>query len=255
MPALLELHTISKEYTLGDTTIHALDHVSLEVKEGEFLAVMGPSGSGKSTFLQVASMLAQPSAGHIKLKGREVTSYNEVERARLRNKEIGFIFQQFNLLPRTSALDNVALPLVYANVESGERDARAKEMLTKVGLADRLKNTPAQLSGGQQQRVAIARALVNNPSIIFADEPTGNLDSKSGEDIKQLLIDLHKEGKTIIMVTHEADDAHIASRLIVFKDGKILSDQPIKGKADTNAKFKRATARTTKQQTPKEGAQ
>ena len=221
---LLSLVEVSKKYHIGDSVIRALDKVTVEVAEGEFVAIMGPSGSGKSTFLQVASMLAEPTSGVIKLKGSDVTKYNEVERAKLRNHEIGFVFQQFNLLARTSAIDNVALPLVYAGTSPFERKRRATEMLERVGLADRLHNTPAQLSGGQQQRVAVARALINNPSIIFADEPTGNLDSKSGDDIKQLLADLWKEGKTIIMVTHEEDVAAIAKRLIVFKDGEIIRD-------------------------------
>lgn len=223
---LLELDHVSKLYTLGGTTIHALDDVSLKVDEGEFVAVMGPSGSGKSTFLQVASMLAEPTSGQVYLKDQDVTKYDEIERAHLRNKEIGFVFQQFNLLPRTSALDNVLLPLVYSKekISDAEKQRRATEMLERVGLGSRLKNTPAQLSGGQQQRVAIARALVNQPAIIFADEPTGNLDSKSGEDIKRFLTDLHQEGKTIIMVTHEDDVAAIAKRLIVFRDGKVMSD-------------------------------
>ncbi|HYD34932.1 MAG TPA: ABC transporter ATP-binding protein [Vitreimonas sp.] len=221
---LLALDNVTKHYHLGDSTIRALDGISIDVEMGEFLAVMGPSGSGKSTFLQVASMLAEPSTGVISLKGKDVTKFNEVERARLRNQEIGFVFQQFNLLARTSALDNVALPLVYANVGEADRRKRAQAMLERVGLGDRLHNTPAQLSGGQQQRVAIARALVNNPSLIFADEPTGNLDSKSGEDIKKLLTELHAEGSTIIMVTHEDDVAAIAKRLVVFKDGVIIKD-------------------------------
>lgn len=221
---ILELQNVSKHYHMGDTIIKALDQVSLKVHAGEFVAIMGQSGSGKSTFLQVASMLAQPTSGKIFLREKEVTQYNEVERAQLRNKEIGFVFQQFNLLPRTSALDNVALPLVYAKVPERERRERAKKILEKVGLGDRLMNTPAQLSGGQQQRVAIARALINDPSIIFADEPTGNLDSQSGEDIKKFLQELHNENRTIIMVTHEEDVAAIAKRLVVFRDGKVVRD-------------------------------
>lgn len=229
---LLKLESVSKTYQLGENIIRALDHISLGVKEGEFVAIMGPSGSGKSTFLQVASMLAEPTSGEIYLKDTNVTKYSEVERARLRNKEIGFIFQQFNLLPRTSALENVALPLVYAGVSESERKRRAQAMLEKVGLGDRLQNTPAQLSGGQQQRVAIARALVNDPAIVFADEPTGNLDSVSGQEIKDFLTQLNKEGKTIIIVTHESDDAAIAKRLVLFKDGQSIADSKIKSERD-----------------------
>lgn len=224
---LLELNNVHMRYRLGDSVINALDDVSLKVAEGEFISIMGPSGSGKSTFLQIASMLAIPTSGEIFLKGREVTGYNEVERARLRNKEIGFVFQQFNLLPRTSALDNVKLPLVYARVSETEQNQRAKAMLEEVGLSDRMKNSPAQLSGGQQQRVAIARALINDPSIIFADEPTGNLDTKSGQDIMEVLIKLHKRGKTIIMVTHEEDIAAVAQREVRFLDGKIVHDSQV----------------------------
>ncbi len=229
---LLELKKVSKNYQIGDTVIRALDEVSLGVAKKEFLAIMGPSGSGKSTFLQVASMLAEPTHGEIFLSGTEVSSYGEVERAHLRNKEIGFIFQSFNLLARTSALENVMLPLFYAGygADSDTAKEKAKAMLERVGLGDRLQNTPAQLSGGQQQRVAIARALINDPTIIFADEPTGNLDSKSGEDIKRILRELNEEGKTIIMVTHEEDVAEIAQRQIVFKDGKVLSDSASKRK-------------------------
>jgi putative ABC transport system ATP-binding protein len=221
---ILRLSNVSKNYQLGDNLIKALNDVTVEINNNDFISIMGPSGSGKSTFLQVASILAEPTNGQIFLKNKDVTSYNEIERAKLRNKEIGFVFQQFNLLARTSALDNVALPLVYAGVKPAEQLKRAKEILTKVGLEDRLDNTPAQLSGGQQQRVAIARALINDPSIIFADEPTGNLDSKSGEEIMKILKDLHKEGKTIVMVTHEEEIAAFAKRQIVFRDGKIIKD-------------------------------
>ncbi|MDA1079923.1 MAG: ABC transporter ATP-binding protein [bacterium] len=227
---LLSLQNVSKLYTLGGVEIRALDGISIQIDRGEFVAIMGPSGSGKSTFLQVASTLAVPTSGSITLNEREVSAYNEVERARLRNKYIGFIFQQFNLLARTTAQANVELPLIYAKVSASERARRAKEMLELVGLSDRVRNTPAQLSGGQQQRVAIARALVNNPELVFADEPTGNLDSKSGEDIKNLLTKLNKQGRTIIMVTHELDVAEIAGRLIFFRDGKIISDKKQKKK-------------------------
>ncbi len=221
---LLKLETVSKHYQLGDTKIRALDKISVEIDKGEFVAIMGPSGSGKSTFLQVASMLATPTSGHIFLKDVDVTEYDEVERATLRNKEIGFVFQQFNLLAKTSTLDNVRLPLIYGKIPEKEQKRRALAMIDRVGLSDRIHNTPAQLSGGQQQRVAIARALINTPAVIFADEPTGNLDTKSGDDIMKLLANLHKENKTIIMVTHEEEVAAFANRLIRFRDGKIVSD-------------------------------
>ena len=222
--AILELRNVSKVYSLGKQKIKALNGISLQICQGDFVAVMGPSGSGKSTFLQVASMLAEPTHGKVLLKGKDVTNYNEVERAKLRNSEIGFIFQQFNLLPKTSAQEQVELPLIYARVEEGERKRRAKEILEKVGLGDRLDNKTNELSGGQQQRVAIARAFVNNPAVIFADEPTGNLDSKSGKEIEKILINLNKEGKTIIMVTHDPGIAKIAKREIFIKDGQIIKD-------------------------------
>lgn len=245
---LLTLKQVSKNYQIGDDTIRALDRVSLEVRAEEFVAVMGPSGSGKSTFLQVASMLAEPSSGQIFLEGQEVSTYSEVQRAHLRNRQIGFVFQSFNLLARTSALENVMLPLFYAGYGADSTEARdkAKLMLERVGLGDRLANTPAQLSGGQQQRVAIARALINDPAIIFADEPTGNLDSKSGEDIKQILRELNQEGKTIIMVTHEDDVAAIAKRQIIFRDGRVVSDSASKLVRQSPAPSRRSRAKTQK---------
>jgi len=235
---LLRLNSASKHYQLGDTKIRALDDITVEIERGEFVAIMGPSGSGKSTFLQVASMLATPTGGEIYLKDIDVTQYNEVERAQLRNKEIGFIFQQFNLLAKTSTLDNVRLPLIYAGVSEREQKRRSIAMIERVGLLDRINNGPAQLSGGQQQRVAIARALINEPAIIVADEPTGNLDSKSGDEIMKLLVNLHKEGKTIIMVTHETEIADFAQRLITFHDGEIISDTKKRTKKKTPKKRK-----------------
>ncbi|MEA2056991.1 MAG: ABC transporter ATP-binding protein [Patescibacteria group bacterium] len=219
---ILELKNVSKIYHLGNQTIKALDKINLTINQGDFISIVGSSGSGKSTFLQIASMLAEPTSGTTLLKSKDVTHYNEPERARLRNKEIGFIFQQFNLLPRSTALENVALPLIYANVDEKERLSKSKEVLKLVGLGDRLYNRPNQLSGGQQQRVAIARALVNEPSIVFADEPTGNLDSKTGDEIKKILKKLHQQGKTILMVTHEEELADIAEKTICLKDGKII---------------------------------
>lgn len=224
---VLKLEEVSKIYHIGSNVIRALNKISLLVEQNEFVAIMGPSGSGKSTFLQVASMLAEVSVGKIFLDGKLVTDYDEKQRAFLRNKKIGFVFQQFNLLARTSALDNVSLPLIYSKNKKINRKEKALEMLKKVGLEDRIDNTPAQLSGGQQQRVAIARALVNDPSIIFADEPTGNLDSKSGKEIEEIFENLHKEGKTIIMVTHDPKIASIAKRLVVFKDGEVETDQKV----------------------------
>lgn len=228
--AILELKKVSKIYTLGQQSISALNKLTLSVCEGDFVVIMGASGSGKSTLLQVASMLSQVTEGEIFLKGKNVTEYDEVERAHLRNKEIGFVFQQFNLLAKTSAVEQVELPLLYAKVSEEDRKKRAIEMLKKLGLSDRLLNKPGELSGGQQQRVAIARALVNDPSIVFADEPTGNLDSKSGGEIKKILIKLNKEGKTIILVTHDPDVAKIAQRKIFIKDGQIIKDTRTDGK-------------------------
>lgn len=221
---ILQLKSVFKTYKLGEQEIHALNDVDFSLESGEFVAIMGASGAGKSTMLQIASLLDNPTAGQILLHGRDVSRYNETELARVRNQETGFIFQQFNLLPKVTALDNVILPLIYAGCGKQERTRRAKAALEKVGLGDRLHNTRAQLSGGQQQRVAIARALVNNPTIVFADEPTGNLDSESGEEIMAMLNKLHDEGNTIVIVTHEPEIAEHAARLIVMKDGRIIKD-------------------------------
>lgn len=221
---LLKLEQVVKTYNVGDQEIHALNGVSLTIAAGEYVSIMGPSGSGKSTLLQVMSLLDTPTSGKIFLKGKSVEKYSEPQLAKLRNSEIGFVFQQFNLLGKASALQNVELPLIYANLPAQERKKMATALLQQVGLGDRLNNTRAQLSGGQQQRVAIARALVNQPSIVFADEPTGNLDSKSGEEVMRLFEQLHKEGKTIVLVTHEKEVAQHAKRQIRVRDGQILSD-------------------------------
>ena len=227
---VLQLTEVVKVYKLGEQTITALNKVDLSVTKGEFVAIMGSSGAGKSTMLQIASLLDNPTSGHILLHNQDVSTYSEKKLAKIRNQEIGFVFQQFNLLNRTSALENVALPLIYAGVGYKERQRRATKILEEVGLGDRLHNTPNQLSGGQQQRVAIARALINDPTLLFADEPTGNLDSKSGEEIMDILSGLHKQGRTIVMVTHEEDIASYAQRVIKMQDGKILSDRQQKPK-------------------------
>ena len=222
---LLQLTNVRKEYRLGDQMVAALDGVNFTLSSGEFVAIMGPSGSGKSTLLHIMSFLDPPSSGSIFFEGREIKNFSEKELARLRNQAIGFVFQQFNLLPRLSAWENVALPLMYANVERQEQFTRAKTLLELVGLGERINNTRAQLSGGQQQRVAIARALVNKPRILFADEPTGNLDSKSGAEIMDILTKLNSQGNTIVMVTHERDIAAYSNRQVMLRDGQIVSDR------------------------------
>ncbi len=222
--ALLELKNISRHFTLGTVVVKALQSVTLSINKGEYIALMGPSGSGKSTLMNVIGCLDTPTSGNYILNGKEVNKMTENELAAIRNKEIGFIFQTFNLIPRSSALDNVALPLVYAGLARDERNRLAERSLHNVGLSDRMKHKPNELSGGQRQRVAIARALVNTPSIILADEPTGNLDSKTSEEIMLLFDEIHKQGNTIILVTHEEDIARHAHRIIRMKDGGIESD-------------------------------
>ncbi|CUH96871.1 putative ABC transporter ATP-binding protein YknY [Propionispora sp. 2/2-37] len=219
------LDNITKHYRMGEETVAALAGVSLAVKDGEFVAIMGPSGSGKSTIMNILGCLDRPSSGSYLLDGQEVAGLNDDELARTRNKRIGFVFQNFNLLSRVSALENVALPLVYAGVPEKERLQRAATMLDSVGLSARKRHLPNELSGGQRQRVAIARALINDPSIIMADEPTGNLDSRSSVEIMKIFGELYQQDKTVILVTHEPDIAEYAKRVIMVRDGLIISDE------------------------------
>jgi putative ABC transport system ATP-binding protein len=221
--ALIELQNIFKKYQMGTTTINALNGLECNIEKGEYVALMGPSGSGKSTLMNVIGCLDSPTSGIYLLNGQDVSGMTDDELANVRNVEIGFVFQSFNLLPRTSALENVALPLVYAGVAKKERLERAQAVLEKVGLGDRGDHKPNELSGGQRQRVAIARALINNPSIVLADEPTGNLDSKSSAEIMHLFQAIHDEGNTVVMVTHEEDIAQYAKRTIRMRDGKLAS--------------------------------
>jgi putative ABC transport system ATP-binding protein len=222
---LIQLEDVTKTYVMGDVEVHALRGVSLTVGRGEFTAIMGASGSGKSTLMNVLGCLDRPSTGRYLLDGRDVSRLPSDELAAIRNRTLGFVFQSFNLLSRTSALENVELPLVYAGLSTGERHARATEALARVGLGDRTDHHPSQLSGGQQQRVAIARALVNRPRVLLADEPTGNLDSRTSVEVMAILQELGRAGITVILVTHETDIAEHASRIIVMRDGRILSDE------------------------------
>ena len=221
---VIELKNIQRHFKMGNETVKALRGINLNINRGEYVALMGPSGSGKSTLMNIIGALDTPTSGKYRLNGQEVEKLSDNELAKIRNKEIGFVFQTFNLLPRTTALDNVALPLVYAGKSKAQRTERAKEVLKTVGLADRMTHKPNELSGGQRQRVAVARALVNNPSIILADEPTGNLDSKTSEEIMELFDDLHRKGHTIVLVTHEEDIAEHAKRIVRLIDGLIISD-------------------------------
>ena len=221
---LIEARDLVKTYTMGDMTVHALRGVSLDIDAGDFVAIMGASGSGKSTLMNILGCLDLPTSGEYRLAGEEVEGLAQDQLASIRNRRIGFVFQQFNLLPRTSALENVELPMVYAGLKSAQRRAMAMAALERVGLGERAGHTPSELSGGQQQRVAIARALVNDPQLILADEPTGALDSQTSEDIMRLLTDLNAQGMTVVLVTHESDIAAWARRKIVFRDGHILED-------------------------------
>ncbi|MGA0883309.1 MAG: ABC transporter ATP-binding protein [Candidatus Nanopelagicales bacterium] len=224
MAAVVEIKNVSKIYVEGLSEVRALDDVDLTIEENEFVAIVGPSGSGKSTMMNLIGCLDKPTRGIVKIAGQDVNELNDVKLTQLRNYAIGFVFQQFFLLPKTTAVDNVSTPLLYRGLSSKEAKEKSLAMLAKLGLADRSDHQPTQLSGGQQQRVAIARALVTDPTIILADEPTGALDSQSGEQVMNLMEALHKEGKTIILITHEAEVANRAHRRITLKDGKIVSD-------------------------------
>lgn len=225
MTHLIDTRNLIKEYVMGTTHVYALNGVSITIDEGEFVAIMGASGSGKSTFMNLIGCLDSPTSGEYILSGEKVSTLSSDELATIRNKRIGFVFQQFNLLARTSALNNVELPLLYSSLPAAERKARASQRLIEVGLGERMDHHPAQLSGGQQQRVAIARALVNNPSLILADEPTGALDSRTSVEIMALMQKLNRQGMTIIVVTHERDIADFASRIITFRDGQVITDE------------------------------
>lgn len=223
-PVVIDIENISRHYIMGEETVHALRGVSLRIHRNEYLAIMGPSGSGKSTLMNMLGCLDTPSSGRYEFNGKSVSEMDGDELAAIRNREIGFVFQTFNLLPRSSSLRNVELPLIYAGIDPETREERAAQALRSVGLGDRLHHKPNELSGGQRQRVAIARALVNNPSIILADEPTGNLDSKTGEEIMALFEDLYRDGHTIVLVTHELDISRHARRVVHLRDGLIESD-------------------------------
>lgn len=225
MVTVIQLKDIMKTYVMGDSIVHALNHVNVEIGFGEFTSIMGPSGSGKSTMMNILGCLDRPTSGEYYLDGKEIAGYNDDELAHTRNAKIGFVFQNFNLLAKLTAQANVALPLIYAGVEEEERMERAKKALEAVGLGDRLEHKPMEMSGGQRQRVAIARALINDPAIIMADEPTGNLDTKSSYEIMDIFKEMNSSGKTVVMVTHEPDIAEQTKRILVMRDGRLVSDE------------------------------
>lgn len=232
--SVIKVENLTKQYVMGEMVVHALRGVSLEIKEGEFVAIMGPSGSGKSTFMNLIGCLDRPTSGQYWLDGQEVSRMGDNQLAEIRNRYIGFVFQSYNLLPRTTALKNVELPLMYAGVRN--RSEVAKKALVQVGLEQRMDHKPNELSGGQQQRVAIARAIVNDPVMILGDEPTGNLDSRTSEEIMALFQDLNKDGKTVVIVTHEDDIAHHCRRIIRFRDGIIQADETVENPIDARAR-------------------
>lgn len=221
---LIEMRGIKKDYEMGKTEVHALRGIDLQVKAGEFIAIVGPSGSGKSTLMNLIGCLDRPSEGEYYLDGNKVDEMGDDDLARIRNKKLGFVFQTFNLLPRTNCLHNVELPLLYSRVSRKDRERKAREMLERVGLGERLHHNPNELSGGERQRVAIARALVNDPAIVLADEPTGNLDSKTGSEILQIFTDLNTDGKTIVLVTHEKYIAEYSRRVVSLRDGEVVDE-------------------------------
>lgn len=229
MPPLIDLRNIYKIYQMGDTEVHALDGISLTIEKGEFVAIVGQSGSGKSTCMNIVGCLDVPTKGQYLLKGKDISKYTDDELAEVRNKTLGFIFQQYNLIPKLTVLENVALPLLYAGMKESEQRERALASLDRVGLKSKAKNLPSQLSGGQQQRVSIARALAGDPSVILADEPTGALDSHTGRDVMKFLQNLYKDGNTIVLITHDNSIAAQAQRIVRITDGKIMYDGPVEG--------------------------
>ena len=239
---VVQTDKIEKVYTMGDVKVRALRGISLRIDAGEFIAVMGASGSGKSTFMNLVGCLDRPTGGRYLLRGQDVSRFSRDQLARVRGREIGFVFQGFNLLPRTSALENVELPMLYQGITARERHTRAAEALRTVGLGDRLDHTPAQLSGGQQQRVAIARALVNRPSLVLADEPTGNLDSQTSVEVMAIFQKLNDQRLTVLLVTHESDIAQHAKRVVTFKDGLVLGDRPVENRRVARAELREGAA-------------